>query len=177
LDAHDAFLVACYSAHPLVPLLQAQTSKPVTGILEASVAAALQLLRPGEAFGIVSTGAVWEDLLSRAVQSVLGVPSNQHNTRFAGVETTGLSAVELHEAPAEEVRARLTEATKRLLRKGGVGAICMGCAGMAGMGRIIRSACVDELGEVGGSRIFIIDGVVAGAGALATLARLTVSNE
>ncbi|KAL1798010.1 hypothetical protein ACET3X_004616 [Alternaria dauci] len=56
IDKHDGFLVACYSQHPLVPLLKEEPGvktarKPVTGIFEASVAASLQLVHPEEKFG------------------------------------------------------------------------------------------------------------------------------
>lgn len=44
LAQHDAFLVACYSPHPLVAALKARTTKPVVGIFEASIASAVQLL-------------------------------------------------------------------------------------------------------------------------------------
>ncbi|KAF2806480.1 uncharacterized protein BDZ99DRAFT_95938 [Mytilinidion resinicola] len=106
LDHHAGFLVACYSKHPLVPLLKSKdairtSDKPVTGIFEASVATALQLIAPDERFGIVSTGKVWEGILSEAVADFLGAASA---ARFAGVETTGLTATGLHDAPAEEVR-------------------------------------------------------------------------
>ena len=87
--------------------------------------------------------------------------------RFAGVETTGLDATDLHDAPAEEVRKRMKDAVKRLLRDENgeerrVGAICLGCAGMAGMDEMVREACVEAVGEVEGKRIRIVDGVVAG---------------
>lgn len=45
LKVHDAFLVACYSPHPLVQELKSRTRKPVIGIFEASIAAAVQMLR------------------------------------------------------------------------------------------------------------------------------------
>jgi Asp/Glu/hydantoin racemase len=82
--------------------------------------------------------------------------------RFAGVETTGLNATELHDAPQEEVERRVKEATKRLLRKGDVGAVCLGCAGMSGMDDWVRAAAIDELGEDEGRRVRIVDGVKAG---------------
>ncbi len=88
-----------------------------------------------------------------------------------GVETTGLNATELHDAPAEEVRQKMMEATKRLIRKGDVGAICLGCAGMAGMDKMVREACVDELGKEIGEGIRIVDGVKAGVGVLEALVR------
>jgi len=206
---HDAFLVACYSQHPLVSLLKSACGeftrgagargagvgvrkKYVTGIFEASVLASLALLDNGdgsvnlgekgianETFGIVSTGAIWESALTVAVEGFLGAKSSQ---RFAGVETTGLNASELHDLPAEEVRAKMVDATRRLLRRGGgvggesrgagggVKAICLGCAGMAGLDDAVREACVLELGEERGREVSIVDGVKAGVGVLIGLA-------
>ncbi|KAJ3337559.1 hypothetical protein HDU93_000850 [Gonapodya sp. JEL0774] len=165
LADHDAFLVACYSAHPLVPLLQREPvvldgKKPVTGIMEASVDASLMSLGPGEAFGVVSTGRIWEELLAKGIAEHLGVSrdsSGVASSRFAGVETTGLNANELHDAPAELVRKRMKEATARLLRRGKVGAVCLGCAGMAGLDDLVREACVEEMGEEAGKRVKIVD--------------------
>lgn len=166
LSKYDGFLAACYSQHPLVPWLKEQTEvesagKPVTGIFEASVATSLQLIKPAEKYGIVSTGKVWEQILSDASDYFLGTGSVA-SARFAGVETTGLNATELHDAPPEEVRKKMKEATKRLLRKGDVGAICLGCAGMSGMNEMVREAAVEELGEDKGKKVKIVDGVQAG---------------
>lgn len=166
LGRHDGFLVACYSHHPLVPLLKEESiikgaRKPVTGIFEASVGTSLQVIHPDEKFGIVSTGKVWEDILTDATIAFLGTGS-EASKRFAGVETTGLNATDLHDAPAEEVHKRMKDAVRRLLRKGKVGAICLGCAGMAGMDEMVREACVEELGDVDGRRVRIVDGVMAG---------------
>lgn len=163
---HDGFLVACYSQHPLVPLLKEQDAirssrKPVTGIFEASVSTSLQIIHPDEKFGIVSTGKVWESILTDATIAFLGTGS-EASKRFAGVETTGLNATDLHDAPAEEVRKRMKDAVKRLLKRGKVGAICLGCAGMAGMDEMVREACVEELGDVEGKRVRVVDGVMAG---------------
>jgi Asp/Glu/hydantoin racemase len=166
LERYDAFLVACYSQHPLVPLLKEEpvikaSRKPVTGIFEASVGTSLQSIHPDEKFGIVSTGKVWEDILTEATVQFLGTGSDA-GKRFAGVETTGLNATDLHDAPAEEVRQKMKDAVKRLLRKGKVGAICLGCAGMAGMDQMVREACIEELGQEQGQRVRIVDGVMAG---------------
>jgi Asp/Glu/hydantoin racemase len=56
----------------------------------------------------------------------------------------------------------MKDAVKRLLKKGSVGAICLGCAGMAGMDEMVREACVEELGDVEGKRVRVVDGVMAG---------------
>jgi Asp/Glu/hydantoin racemase len=209
LAHHDAFLIACYSQHPLVGMLKREcrilmdeatrsggigARKYVTGIFEASVLTSLALLNAdsdtgegaGEtvpAFGIVSTGKIWESALKTAVEQFLGVPADAANSRFAGCETTGLNASELHNLDQKEVRAKMMHATKRLLCRGKVEAtghspitsrvqaICLGCAGMVGLDEAVRTACVEELGEEKGKRVHIVDGVKAGAGLLYGLAR------
>ena len=194
---YDAFLVACYSAHPLVGMLKEEIQrheetcpstgprKYVTGIFEASIVTSLSLIssfrlsgdlglakaQVPDTFGIVSTGSVWEPELSHAVKEMLvnidgnGKPST---ARFAGVATTGLTAVELHTTSSGEVRRRIIEATERLIQNssGPVGAICMGCAGMAGMEEAVREGCIKAYGTKQGNRVRIVDGVVAGAGML-----------
>ncbi|KAK2764413.1 hypothetical protein FQN54_009107 [Arachnomyces sp. PD_36] len=204
IHKYDAFLVACYSAHPLVGLLKqairentfgtqsgnaptgserkGRKKQYVTGIFEASVSTSLALvsgynitsgfekLTSKETFGIISTGKVWEKELSDAVMGTLSGPSagsgGQQSTRFGGVETTGLTAFELHSTPAEEVHKRVREATERLVGNSQIGAICLGCAGMAGMEESVREGCVNALGPVKGSNVRIVDGVVAGVGIL-----------
>lgn len=164
LEDYHAFLVCCYSQHPLVPALRKTIAerklpvKPVTGIFEASVAACLQTLNVDEKFGIVSTGQQWEGILGEAVENILGTRTS---SRYAGTETTGLNAVELHSTPKDEVDRRMKDATKRLLTKG-ARAICLGCAGMAGMDQTVRAACIEHLGQTDGNRVRIIDGVVSG---------------
>ena len=131
--------------------------KAVTGIFEASIGFSLTVIDRNKRFGIVTAGKSWEEVLTKAVSSYLGSES-----RFAGVESTGLKAVELHDAPAEEVKTRMLQATKRLLKRGNVGAICLGCAGMAGMNETVKEACIEELGEQEGKAVVIVDGVQAG---------------
>ena len=164
LPNYSAFLICCYSHHPLVSQLRRelakidQAQKPVTGIFEASIATCLQSINLDEKFGIVSTGKQWEDILGEAVTTLLGSGAE---SRYAGTETTGLNADELHSAPKAEVHRRMKEATKRVLGSGGK-AICLGCAGMAGMEEVVREACVEALGEREGGRVRVVDGVVSG---------------
>ncbi|KAL4900956.1 hypothetical protein BDW74DRAFT_170512 [Aspergillus multicolor] len=164
IEKYDGFLVACYSAHPLVGMLREAIDKLedaallelgptanikrkyVTGILEGSIVASLSLIssfqltwdggfgksQAKDSFGIVTTGSSWKVELSNAVSDML-VSSGDHkgsSSRFAGVETTGLTAVELHTTPPEEVRRRIIEATERLIKATSrpVSAICLGCA-------------------------------------------------
>jgi len=179
LDQHDGFLVACYSDHPLVRMLSTHTRKPVIGIFQASVTTSLHLISRHQTFGIVTTGDIWEGLLTEAVHNFIGVPTDtnieSNRNPFAGVETTGLNATDLHDAPAAEVRQRLKEATKRLLARGSHGdvrAICLGCAGMVGLEEVVREACIETFGYVEGTyELKVIDGVKAGVGILQALVR------
>lgn len=184
LSQYDAFLVACYSVHPLVTMLRSRVPPHVhvTGIFEASITTALSLLpkpRAGagsnenvfEKFGIVSTGTFWEQALSDGVLDFMGVDDLKSCQRFKGVETTGLNADELHTAPADIVRKKMMDAIKRLVKDRDVRVVCLGCAGMAGMDSIVQEALVEELGAEGAKRVYIIDGVKVGIGLLECLLR------
>jgi Asp/Glu/hydantoin racemase len=110
-------------------------------------------------------------MLSAAVANLIGSESSR---RFVGVETTGLNATDLHDAAPAVVGQKVKDATKRLLRRGDVGAICLGCAGMSGMDEMIREAAVEELGERRGSDVCIVDGVQAGVAWLQGALRMTI---
>lgn len=180
VDQHDGFLVACYSDHPLTWMLSKYTAKPVVGIFQASITTSLQVISRHQTFGIVTTGDVWETLLTKAVHAFIGSPAKNRNdleriSPFAGVETTGMNAIDLHDAPVAEVHRRIKEATKRLLDRnhhGDVRAICLGCAGMVGMEEVVREACIEKLGDADGDSLFrVVDGVKAGVGVLQGLVR------
>ncbi|KAI1394437.1 Asp/Glu/hydantoin racemase [Hypoxylon trugodes] len=161
----DGVVVACFSAHPLVPSLQnRERHLAVTGIFEASIQAALSLLRPSETWGIVTTGKFWEKHLTDGVKEYVGAYKVDENEKFAGVESTGLNASDFHHGvdPAV-IRQKLKEATKRLLAKSEIACIVMGCAGMAGLEEIIREAAKEEMGEkFAYNELHVIDGVRAG---------------
>lgn len=183
---HDAFLVACYS---LIGMLRSECNKTaaaategdagarkyVNGIFEASVTTSLSLISAEQQFGIVSTGKVWENALTQAVHEYIG-SGERGSDKYVGCETTGLNATELHDLPVDAVRAKMTAATKRLLRRREQGslntvqAICLGCAGMIGLEEAVRQACIEVLGDERGRLVSIVDGVKAGVGNLVGLA-------
>jgi Asp/Glu/hydantoin racemase len=140
--------VACYSVHPLVSEIRERVhpSVHVTGIFEASITTAMAMLPQRwrtysllgndegyRTFGIVSTGSYWKESLSQGVMEFLGTPGDESECHeFQGVETTGLTAGELHTSNQEDVRHRVKEATKRLVQDHTCSVVCLGCAGMAG---------------------------------------------
>jgi Asp/Glu/hydantoin racemase len=164
-ENYDAVLVACYSVHRLVSLLQPEIPVPVTGIFEASILTSISLLPAPSSprkWGIVTTGAFWEKHLSTGVKHYLGQPESSDSQRFAGVFTTGLNAGDFHDISPEEVRKRLKEATLKLLNSAEVGCIVMGCAGMAGLEDIIRSTVQETYPPELAREVLIVDGVKAG---------------
>ena len=156
------------------------------GIFEASITAALNLLVPnsGLKFGVVTTGKAWEEPLSYGVRSFLaggkeseGDPPRLEK-RFVGVESTGLSARELHDVDEKEVKDRIRRSTSRLLSKAGagegkedVGVVCLGCAGMTGFDDAVRLGCMDYYGEEGMRKVKVVDAVKAGVVMLQGLIR------
>lgn len=164
IPTYDAFLVACYSEHPLVGLIQAEidagghTSKKfVTGIFEASIIHCQKILAPDESFGIVTTGKIWEEALSSAVGRLdIGLREGA----FAGVQSTGLSATELHDLPADDVDRKIAMAAGRFFTLQGmkVRAICLGCAGMVGFEDVVRSILDPSFAQ----EIKVVDGIVEG---------------
>ncbi|CDO75955.1 hypothetical protein BN946_scf184888.g5 [Trametes cinnabarina] len=134
-SSHDAYLVACFSDHPLVGMLREHTSKPVLGIFEASVMHAVAL---GQPFGIVTTGRHWEQALTAGVARIFG--SADMGGMFAGVESTWMTAGELHTTSHHVVSEKISAATARLVARG-ARTIIMGCAGMSGMEAAVRVGC------------------------------------
>ncbi|CAE6443962.1 unnamed protein product [Rhizoctonia solani] len=156
-QVYDAYLVACYSEHPLPGFLReaSQGKVPTLGIFEASVLYSLANTSSSDKFGIITTGQVWEALLTNALENFLGA---RDSTRFAGVMTTGYTAIELHQVPQAEVYRKIGEAAKVLVEDRGARAICLGCAGMVGMEEAITKA----LGEKWADKLLIVDGVKVG---------------
>ncbi|TAQ86021.1 hypothetical protein B7494_g5650 [Chlorociboria aeruginascens] len=187
LSEYDAFLVACYSVHPLVSLIRERVRPGVhvMGIFEASITTSLSLLdytsksgaeRFGK-FGIVSTGRYWSKALSEGLAWFLGHEDIRNCAAFKRVETTGLTAAELHTTAPEVVRRKMSDATKRLVKDRDVKAICLGCAGMAGMDSIVEEALIEELGEQAAKQVYIVDGFKAGVVLLEGLVRALPSRE
>jgi Asp/Glu/hydantoin racemase len=172
MSSYDGVLIACYSVHSLVDDLEQthpQRGPIITGIFEASILTALSIIPANTAgsktdrkWGIVTTGKFWEKHLEIGVKQFLGSAGDFNNAKFAGVESTGLNAGDFHHVDHAEVMAKLKEATLRLLDAGSVMCVVMGCAGMAGLEKIIREAAVTRYGQEMGGEVAIVDGVKAG---------------
>lgn len=152
----DGFLVACFSAHPLIAMLREEFAQPAIGIMEAALYASRMC---GDRLGVVTTS-------SRS--SLLHAQSIAHYGLAGysvGCETGHVSVLELESKPKEVVYAGLTAAATKLVEKG-ADCICLGCAGMTEMQEVCRKAVKTDNGEV-----MVIDGVAMGVQFLVSLAR------
>jgi Asp/Glu/hydantoin racemase len=160
---YDGFLGACYADHPIVRLMQKHMgTRPVVGIFDASVFAALQLLGPTSRFGIITTGAPYEALLTRGVRTLLG-DDRRDLARFAGVAASGVGMADVSNMPLEEcleARRKICDATTKMIQReedGEVDVLCMGGVLLAGM-----EAWVHEASEAMGREVEVIDQMAAG---------------
>ena len=116
---YDAFVIACYS-DPGLHSVREVTKKPVLGIAECGILAALTL---GHRFGVI---AILQQSIARHLRymGALGVME-----RFAGELPVGLGIAEL--ADEKRTFARMVEVGKALRQQHGADVVVMGCAGMA----------------------------------------------
>ncbi|EPX73740.1 hydantoin racemase family protein [Schizosaccharomyces octosporus yFS286] len=154
----DAFLVACYSDHPLVSALREAYRKPCIGIMQASIFAALSL---GRKVAIVTTTKRYEPLLKSGVRA-MGISDSV----FAGVVSTGLTPLELESKPRSEVDALVQESSRRAIRDLDADVICLGCAGMAHMVQVVQQAV--------GHDVPVVEGAKAGIGMLTSLVQMSL---
>jgi allantoin racemase len=139
----DAFVFACYSAHPAIAAARELTGKPALGIAEASMALAVLL---GHRFSIVTTSPRWKPLLEDAVL-LYGF-----RDRCASVRASGLAVLDLKALPPDQLIETLVAEARAAVAQDGAEVICLGCAGMAGLEARLRA----ELA------VPIVDGVAAG---------------
>lgn len=113
----DAFVIACYS-DPGITVCREATSKPVFGIQESGVLAALSR---GERFGVIALGPQSIKRHLRYIRQ-LGLES-----RLAAERPLHLSVAAAEEADAYP---RVLEVARDLVKEDGADVLLLGCAGM-----------------------------------------------
>lgn len=154
-ENYDAFLVACFRAHPLIGVLKEEFSQPVLGIMEAAMYAARML---GGNMGIICTS---ERSAATHGRTVLEYGFSNY---YAGCEAANLGVLELDSGPRAEVHAVITQKINRLIHERGADCVLLGCAGMAEMQAICAAS-------VEGSGARVLDGVGLGVQFLIGLVR------
>ncbi|CRK32916.1 hypothetical protein BN1723_014692 [Verticillium longisporum] len=165
-DDFDGFLGACYADHPVVRLLQSYVgSKPVVGIFDASILAALQLVGPSTRFGIVTTGVAYEELLYEGVKHLLR-RDKEVFAKFGGVAASGVGLMDLQPGSEAGAREKIMDATCRLLAtkegEDNIEVVSMGGVILSGMERWVHEGSELALGVEAGRRIKVIDQLLAG---------------
>ncbi|PWY98048.1 hypothetical protein BCV70DRAFT_202218 [Testicularia cyperi] len=158
----SAFLVACFSDHPLVGMLR--TSCPSKASMHLLEAAVLHAMACGNKFGVLTTGRSVVPDIDAGIRKILGGNSD----RYVGTHATGLGVVELQTGDRAKVEGLITAGAQDLVTKG-ADAIILGCAGMVGMEPLVRSAAKALHPDY--ANIAVIDGAKAGLQLLAGLAR------
>ncbi|KAJ9653389.1 hypothetical protein H2198_007429 [Neophaeococcomyces mojaviensis] len=154
---YDAFLVACFSHHPLIDALREQLMQPVVGILEASLYASRMC---GSKFGILTPGIRSMHLVDASVKNEYGLGQFS-----VGSESVRVGALELESLPEEVLGERLSMAAMKLQVRGAE-CIALGCAGMTDL----KEACQEAVGMH--DRVaMVIDGVPMGIHFLIGLVR------
>lgn len=95
----DAFLVACFSAHPLVPMLREEFTQPCIGIMEASLYASRMC---GDRLSVITTGQRSRLLHEDSINTTYGLGNFS-----VGCEAADVAVLELDSRPREEVYAGL----------------------------------------------------------------------
>lgn len=128
---HDGFLVCCYSDHPLVHSLAAQTDKPVMGIMQATLLYSYANARLHKLFVLTSTSG-WIATLDQAITTFAGsgtFPSKKFNpTRALDVLVLSLADPAEFNKITTRVDSILSE-----FKHDHVDCVLLGCAGMAGL--------------------------------------------
>ncbi|KAL6236503.1 hypothetical protein BDW75DRAFT_250054 [Aspergillus navahoensis] len=153
-EQYDAFLVACYSEHPLIKALREEFTAPVVGIMEASLFAARTL---GGRFGVVVTSP------RSAVLHTDSIRNYGYEGFSVGVESCGLGVLGLERRGEQEVLDAMSAAARKLVERG-ADVITLGCAGMTKLKETVE--------EAAGPEIQVVDGVVAGVHHLVGLLRM-----
>lgn len=155
--SYDAFLVACFSAHPLINALREEVKGPVIGIMEAALYSARIL---GGRLGVVATGGRSKVMHEDAIR-YYGLDAFS-----VGCETTNLGVLELESLPRDNVLGLVSEAARRLVHEKGADCLALGCAGMTEM----KIRCEEAVGAKN-AVAQVIDGVGVGVQILIGLVR------
>jgi allantoin racemase len=132
----DGVIVGCFGDPGLFALREA-ASCPVTGLAEATLMEAVQLMDASGQIAeqgrcaIVTGGAAWGPMLRKLLPALSG------GERVAAIETVTLSGAQLRADPAA-AQALLTEACHKVRAEHGVEAIILGGAGLGGLAAVLQ---------------------------------------
>lgn len=157
---YDGYLVCCYSDHPLIHSLAKKTTKPVLGIMQATLLYTLSNARLNKLYILTSTSG-WNTTLDDAIVSFCGAgvfPSHKFQ------KTKALDVLVLSLADDNEF-AKISRRVDEIFEEykdDRIDCVLLGCAGMAGLDEKLHALYPD---------IVFVDSVKAGVQFLLTLIR------
>ncbi|KAF5581882.1 Asp Glu hydantoin racemase [Fusarium pseudoanthophilum] len=153
----DAFLVCCFSNHPLIAALREEVEQPVLGIMESALYASRMC---GNKLGIITTSERSEILHEQTIFDY-GFANFS-----AGCAACKISVLDLENKPKEQVFEGVTRAARELVQGRKADCVCLGCAGMTGA----KEACEQAVGTQQ-RQVMVVDGVAIGVQFLIGLVR------
>lgn len=150
----DAHVIACFG-DPGLRAARETASAPVIGIAEAAMQMACLV---SASFSVVTTLARTVPTAHRLLEDY-GMKS-----RCRRVRATGIAVLELEAQTSDLLRQKIGDECRRALAEDGVGAIVLGCAGMADL-------CTELTKQLG---VPVIDGVTAAVKLAEALAVLQI---
>lgn len=149
LQNYDAFLVSCFSAHPLINALREEVPhQPVMGIMEAALYASRIC---GTRLSVLTTSA------RSAILHTNAIATYGFSDYSAGCKASDIAVLELDSLPEAHVNATLASTAQKLVNEKGADCICLGCAGMTEM----QNACAEAVNMKEGQAM-VVDGVGVG---------------
>jgi allantoin racemase len=127
-DDYHGFILACWG-DPGIEAARELTPKPVIGVAEASMYVANML---AARWGVLTTQHRTLDMVEKTIQKT------GFSQRCVSIRTTGIPVVETETARAATVDALEVEA-RDAIAQDKVEAICLGCAGMAGLDKELEA--------------------------------------
>lgn len=139
---YDGFIIACYGNHPVITAGREMLSRPVMGIMEASLYLACAV---GHSFSIITSEDRAVTMFQDAVRA-FGLES-----RCASIRSTGTPVLALEGSEGSKVEELILAEARKAVEEDGAEVISLGCAGMAGLDERMKH----ELG------VPVVDGVPA----------------
>jgi allantoin racemase len=152
LDACDAICIACYSDHPTIYALREITTRPVLGIAEASMMMACLV---GRKFSVVTTNDEWAPLLADAAKRY-GLAE-----RCASIRATGMPVLALESGDEEANFNAIVRQAQLALDEDEAEAICLGCAGMAGLDKRLEQVILAPVLDGVACAVKLLEGLVS----------------
>lgn len=130
---YDAYLVCCYSDHPLIYSISGHVNKPCMGIMQGTLLYSLSNVRYNKLM-ILTSFKSWEPILDDAIVSFFGT-GQFPDSKMAKTQSLNINVLNLNNPDNfNQIVHKVTSILLEQQTKGNnIDCILLGCAGMAGL--------------------------------------------